>query len=415
MESHTQPTDSPLDRELSRRIREASTELTSRWLERIASRVAVDPNRIFPTDALLDHMPLLIKGIADFVEDPVSATANQSMVLERAMELGALRYTQGFSEHELLKEYEILGSVLLAFLERVADEAVNHSAPCTPADIISCARRLFQALSVVQQATTSQYVRHMTSELAEREGRLEAFHRALAHEMRNRIGATLGAGQLLGSIDELSDHQLQELAGVVVRNANGMRVVLDNLLELSRVRIVPRQQRHVLLPDAAAEAVRQLRELAERQGVSLRLSENLPTVEVNAAAVELCLVNLISNSVKYADPGKRMRWVEIRGRASLDPSGSPSEVIVEVADNGLGVPQASRERLFERFYRAHERMRPEIEGTGLGLSIVHDTVVSMGGRAWAEYPNEGLVVAFSLPCRRATDERTVEGIEPVST
>jgi signal transduction histidine kinase len=70
---------------------------------------------------------------------------------------------------------------------------------------------------------------------------------------------------------------------------------------------------------------------------------------------------------------------------------APEEVIVEVADNGIGVPPDARARLFQRFFRAHEKEIPDIEGTGLGLSIVRDTVGSLGGRAWAEFPARGSV------------------------
>ena len=82
----------------------ARTELTARWLERIVQRVSVEPSRVFPTYDLLDHMLLLIEDIADFVEDPTRVVGGQATVMDRALELGALRFTQGFSEHELQKE-----------------------------------------------------------------------------------------------------------------------------------------------------------------------------------------------------------------------------------------------------------------------------------------------------------------------
>lgn len=62
-----------------------------------------------------------------------------------------------------------------------------------------------------------------------------------------------------------------------------------------------RQQRHVPLGSAIAEAKRQLRDMAANSGVDIRVAPSLPAVEVNAAAVELCLSNLLSNGIKYAD------------------------------------------------------------------------------------------------------------------
>ncbi|HEY2067693.1 MAG TPA: HAMP domain-containing sensor histidine kinase [Gemmatimonadaceae bacterium] len=390
---------SPFATAVADRIRAARNELTARWLERIVARVSVDPNRVFPTDDLLDHMPLLVEGIGDFIGSPAEPVAAQPVVIDRARELGALRFAQGFAEHELQKEYELLGGVLFTFVRRVADET---GASADAEAVLSVSHRIFQAIAHVQQATTSEFLRHVTAELREREGRLQAFHQALTHEIRNRIGATLGAGQLL-TLAGISDAERDTLAAVVVRNATGMRAVLDNLLELTRLRIAPRQQRNVRLPEAAAEAARQLREAAELHGVAIRIAPDLPDVDVNAAAAELCLSNLISNAIKYSDPAKPERWVEVSGQLTVDVLGHPTEVMVAVTDNGFGVPEGARAGLFHRFFRAHASTAPGIEGTGLGLSIVREIMESLGGSAWAEFPAEGSRFLLTMPCRRAAD------------
>lgn len=81
---------------LAERLRDSRSELTHRWLDRIASRVAIDPNRVFPTEELLDHVPLLIDGIADYLEDPAAEVSADTPVIGKARELGALRHAQGF-------------------------------------------------------------------------------------------------------------------------------------------------------------------------------------------------------------------------------------------------------------------------------------------------------------------------------
>ena len=161
-----------------------------------------------------------------------------------------------------------------------------------------------------------------------------------------------------------------------------------------------------MLTQAAAEALRHLREFARSRSVVVRLAEDLPTVEVDAAVIELCLTNYVSNAIKYSDPARAARWVAIRGRiVERSGNGSPHqsakatghELVVEVRDNGLGVPEAARARLFERFYRAHEESAAGVEGTGLGLSLVRETVELRGGRAWAEFDADGSCFAFALP------------------
>ncbi|MFN2563423.1 MAG: sensor histidine kinase [Gemmatimonadaceae bacterium] len=390
----------PLAAPLAARLRGARTELTGRWLERIVDRVALDANSVFPTDDLLDHMPLLVLGIADYVENPGDVISAETPVVARARELGALRHTQGFGEYEILKEYEILGAILYSFLAR---EARTLDVTPTPEELLICSQRLFQGVSLAQQATITHYLQLMGARIHEREERLRAFNRALTHELRNRIGAAVGAGQLL-DLPTLSEAERATLVGVVVRNVDSMRIVLDNLLELTRLGGGDtRQQRHVLLPRAAAEATRQLREMARSKRVTIRITGDLPAVEVNAAAVELALTNLIANAIKYADPAAADRWVEVSGRIVCRDADSVREVVVEVRDNGIGVPEPERARLFERFFRAANATATDAEGTGLGLSIVRETVQSLGGRVWAEFPDKGSVFAFALPCRRAAD------------
>jgi signal transduction histidine kinase len=391
--------DCPLAITLATRLRHARAELATRWLERIVARVDLEPNRVFPTDDLIDHVPLLIDGMADYIKNPADPVGADPPVVAKAMELGALRHAQGFDEYELLKEYEILGGILFTFLVREVD-AIDEE--CSRGELLVCAHRLFQAISRIQQATTTRYLQLAREQVREREERLRAFNRTLTHEFRNRINALIGAGQLLQMAD-LTAPERESLAAVVSRNADTMRLVLDNLVELTGLTPDSRRQRHVRLPQAVAEATRQLADLARAHKVTVRVAADLPDVEISAAAVELCVTNLVSNAIKYADPAKRERWVEVDGRLVADERGGPREVVVKVRDNGLGVAPEKRARLFERFFRAHEGTSADIEGTGLGLSIVRETIESLGGRAWAEFPGDGSVFAFAAPCRRVVD------------
>lgn len=395
----------PLAAVLAERLRGARNELTGRWLERISERVQLHPNRVFPTEELLDHVPLLIEGVADYLENPTRVVSTDVPVIAKAMELGELRHAQGFDEHELLKEYELFGGVLYAFMSRTVDDLAD---PCTRSELMMCAHRVFHAVTLIQQATFTEYFARANSRIHEREERLRAFNRALTHELKNRIGAAMGAAQILDEIGTLAPAERQRLTGVVLRNVGGMRGMLDNLVELSRLGTVDgRQQRHVTLPRAAGEAARQLREAAQAQGVEIRL-RNLPAIEVNAAAVELSLTNLLSNAIKYADPEKPERWVEVEAATGAADESGVYELVIRVRDNGLGVPERDRDRLFERFFRAHATSAPSVEGTGLGLSIVRETAESLGGRAWAEFPQGESVFAFSLPCRRAEDRSALQ-------
>lgn len=396
--------DCPLAAALAGRLVAERETLTRRWLDRIVARVSIEPARVFPTNELLDHVPLLIDGIAAYLANPAEEIAADVPVIAKARELGELRYDQGFDAYEILKEYELLGSVLFSFLARIVDTVEE---PCTNSELLACGQRLFHAVALIQQVTTMHFLAKTGEQVREREERLRGFNRMVSHELKNRVGAIKGAHALLEE-SWLDDAARERFVRMIGENVEGIEAMLANLTVLSRLETRILQQRHVRLPQAVAEVVRQLREMARAHGVTVRVADDLPDVEVNAAAVELCLTNYVSNAIKYTDPEKVSRWVEIRGRVEQREDERGQSLVVEVRDNGRGVPADAREKLFQRFYRAHETVTG-IEGTGLGLSIVRETVESLGGRAWVEpQPDERAptTFAFAMPCRRHSEAAT---------
>jgi signal transduction histidine kinase len=246
------------------------------------------------------------------------------------------------------------------------------------------------------------FLRVSAEQVRHREERLRRFNRMVSHELKNRVGAIRGASALLGE-PWLEPNQRERFLRIIAQNGEGLQRVLENLTALSRLDGEARQHRNVLLPQAAAEVVRQLRDAAKLGDVQVRIDVDIPAVEVDAAAVELCLTNYVSNAIKYADPKKPARTVEVSGELIVPSPARDGELIVRVRDNGIGVASAMRGRLFEQFFRAHDAT-VTAEGTGLGLNIVQETIASLGGRTWAEFPDDGgSVFAFSLPSRREED------------
>ena len=387
--------DCPMAAVLATRLRVSKRELTEQWLSRIAARVSLDKNRLFPTDDLLDHVPLLIEGVADYVENPASEIGVDMPVVAKAMELGQLRHKQGFDAYEILKEYEFLGGILFSFFASVVKEFPD---PCEKSELMSCGSRLYRAVTIIQQATMTHFLLLADKNVAEREEKLRTFNRVISHEIKNRIGAVLGASSVLDEVKDLPDAKRAELLEIILRNSREMRTTVENVLALSRDRDDVRQHRNVRLSEAIKEASRQVREAAQASNIEIRVLPGMPEVELSAAVIELCVKNYLSNAIKYADPRKEKRFVEISATEEATQS-EEREIVVRVRDNGLGVPPAKRDKLFQRFFRAHESISA-IEGTGLGLSIVRDTVESQGGRAWGEYSDDGSVFAIALPLRR---------------
>ena len=113
---------------------------------------------------------------------------------------------------------------------------------------------------------------------------------------------------------------------------------------------------------------------------------------VDVGRLELTLLNLLSNGIKYSDPEKPERYVQV----SAD-GGAADHCRILVRDNGIGIPAAALETIFARFTRAHgerEDLRG-VDGIGLGLAIVQDCVRAMGGRVDVE-STEGAGTLFTL-------------------
>jgi signal transduction histidine kinase len=279
----------PLAKTLAARLRAAHTELTARWLERISARVSLEPNRLFPSDDLLDHVPLLIDGIADYLENLAEEVAADAPVVAKARELGELRYAQGFSAHEVLKEYELLGGIIFSFFTRTVDDLEE---PCRKSELLRCAHRVYTALEVIRQATAAHFLELMTVRVHEREERLARFNRMVSHELKTQLNAALGACAMLHET-WLEDAERARFSTMLDANIEAMGAVLANLEALSRLEHTrvssavagQSRERHVLLQQAAGEALRQLREFARSRSVVVRLAEDLPTIEVDAELV----------------------------------------------------------------------------------------------------------------------------------
>ncbi|MEO7274774.1 MAG: HAMP domain-containing sensor histidine kinase [Vicinamibacterales bacterium] len=374
------------------RMRSEHETLAGRWLVRLNELLPVAANEVFPSQALLDHIPQLIREIAEYLEftDADEFAAN-TFVMEKARELGELRYEQRASVHQLLREYRVLGAILVSFVEQ--ETRLLHTV--APIEVIAVLGRVAQAVGVLQQTTIETFIAKYTGRIDEQTRRLENFNRMVSHELRQPIGALQFAVKLANAADdEQARAGYQE---VVERNLTRLVRLTDQLAMMSRLKPTAdnTQTQHLPLELVAREVARQLGDMADRRGVEIRIVGGLPVLHVDVAAVELILVNLVANAIKYSDPAKPQRMVELRGESR------PGACVIEVRDNGVGIPPEHLPRIFDRAYRAHADRDEELgtDGFGLGLAIVRDCVEDQGGQVSVESVlGEGATFTLTLPC-----------------
>jgi signal transduction histidine kinase len=375
----------------------------------------VDAREVFPTESLLDHIPALIVDISTYLRAPeTEAIAANTLVVEKARELGTLRHHQKASLHQVLREYQLLGAILTAFVQ----EEIVRFPHATAAECVDALARLHQAVDVLMQETIETFVRLYTATISEQADRLEQFTRMATHEWRQPLNSLQFAVELMrqpGLEPERAGRTLELMARNVAHLVD-MTQVLERLARMHGPGDDPIVQ-EISLTTLANQAARQLREMADARAVTVRIADDLPVVVVDAGRLELALVNLLSNAIKYADPAKDGRYVEVSAGCQSD-----ERCQIVVRDNGVGIPADRIGSIFARFARAHADRDDlyGVTGVGLGLSIVDDCIRAMGGTIEVESAEgAGTLFIISIPRSAVTEAApgvpSLAGGRPAST
>jgi len=379
-------------------IQAANEDLSARWLARLRELLPVDANDVFPGDDLLDHIPTLLHEVGGYLRAPEAEDlAANTSVVEKARELGMIRHRQRASVHQLLREYDVLGSVLEGF---VAEETGRLRLTPLPQECIAVVGRLSRAVRLLQQTTIDTFVSEYSTTIERQTRRLEQFNRTVGHELRNTLGTLQLAVTLLGKrTSSPASVDPERWLGVMQRNIDRMVKILRSMEELTRSagnHDAPSLQR-IGVEAVAREVARQLEEMAAARGVEIVIGSDLPVLHVDPARLELILMNLVSNGVKYADPDKPRRLVEVLPAPDSAADGARA---IAVRDNGLGIAADQLPRLFEPFFRAHAERDGDLgnTGSGLGLAIVEESVRALGATiAVDSEPGAGTRFVIMLP------------------
>jgi two-component system phosphate regulon sensor histidine kinase PhoR len=223
-----------------------------------------------------------------------------------------------------------------------------------------------------------------------------------SHELRTPLTSIYGAAQtILGRGERLNESQQMQLMRIIEQESAHLAQVVDQLLvtaQLNRGRLP--------LSETTCDISRLARSVVEaaeaRRGEGTELVLDLPEHPVEVACDESLLrrvlVNLVENALKYSPEGGR---IDVRVVDEFE------RVRIEVSDEGLGIPLAEQERIFERFYRLDAGMTRGVGGSGLGLYISREIVTQMGGTlSVRSTPGAGSTFVVRLPRREVGLEHT---------
>ena len=207
--------------------------------------------------------------------------------------------------------------------------------------------------------------------------RTEAMRRTfvgdVSHELRTPIASIAAAAETL-SEGEPDDAESAHLLGLIRRQSDRMRALIDDLMDLAQIEsgAVELSRESLPLADLLREAAEVFEKPAADRGIGIRVAvSGAPRVDGDRRRLTQVVHNLVDNAIKFSPDG---------GIVTLGAAEADGSAVLSVADNGPGIPRSEQERIFQRFYqvdRSRSKTRP---GTGLGLAIVKHIVQLHGGK-----------------------------------
>jgi two-component system sensor histidine kinase KdpD len=214
---------------------------------------------------------------------------------------------------------------------------------------------------------------------------------SVSHELRTPLASIIGSvSTLLESETLYSSQDRHELLVNIQDGANRMDRVVANLLDSARLEsgMVQLKLDWCDLEDVIGTALRRLREAIRNRNIIFTGCSQVAMIRADSVLLEQVMINLIDNSLKYSKPATPIE---------IGVTAVPENIVITVADHGLGIPPDELSHIFNKFYRIRLPAY-RVDGTGLGLSICKGIIEAHGGEISAENrPGGGTIMKIILP------------------
>ncbi len=224
--------------------------------------------------------------------------------------------------------------------------------------------------------------------------------RAISHDLRTPLTSISGnAGILLGNSAVLDEEKKHSLYTDIYDDAMWLVNLVENLLSVTRIEngSMDIQLEPELLDEVFREALSHLDRRAGEHVITSQLNDDMLMAKMDARLIVQVIINIVNNAVKYTPPGSHI---------TLSARRDGEDVAVEIADDGPGIPDDSKAKLFEMFYTAGNTRGDGRRGMGLGLSLCKSIVMAHGGTiSVRDNMPQGTVFRFTLKAMEVkTDE-----------
>lgn len=251
------------------------------------------------------------------------------------------------------------------------------------ARVLATSRELEEKSHELEAA--SEELRQVNQRLQDLDRRKDEYLSTMAHELRTPLTSVRAFAEILHDHPELDVAQRREFLGIIARENERLTRLIQGLLDLAKLEADGPldSTTPVVLDEVLADAVASTRQLAVSSRIAVAWRSQGPPYRVLGERDRLIQVvlNLLSNALRYCPEGS--------GRVELALAGAGGRVRLTVSDNGPGVPEAERERIFERFRQLPRDRAAKGLGAGLGLAISRRIVEQHGGGIWVEEASGG--------------------------
>jgi two-component system phosphate regulon sensor histidine kinase PhoR len=229
----------------------------------------------------------------------------------------------------------------------------------------------------------------------------------VSHELKTPLSLVRMFAELLQSGRVDSDEKKRQYLQIILSESERLSALIENVLDFAKVERGKSGYdfSECFLGEVVARAVEACRVRAERDQVELELEieQGLPLVRADERAIEIAVINLVDNALKYAKDSHRIR-IRVRRRKT--------DLEVSVTDHGAGILPEDRKRIFERFVRG--RGTKQVRGSGIGLALVKHIATAHGGDAWVEPVDpRGSRFAFTIHAGKRVFEGATTGVAAI--
>lgn len=240
------------------------------------------------------------------------------------------------------------------------------------------------------------YEEAFIEEQAKKHSEQNDFFPMVVHELRSPLSVISGAADLLTkNTDELNAEQIHTLLNQIKSSSSSLLKTVGDILDISKMEGGKFQINKVYgdIGDVLKEECSYFEPLAKVKNITLScpVSEKIPSFSFDPDRVKQVLNNLIANSIKFCSE---------KGKVAVSAREDTQSVIVEVADDGVGIPDKDKPLIFHKFFQASNQDGVREKGTGLGLAICKGIIEAHGGKIWLEDNKpKGAKFTFSLPIK----------------